>query len=91
MILHIRILKEASKDLFNKTISKKLPIRLGISLWKMLSKAMHVIERLNPKPGGGDIDERQNHIIPDFFVEKVDGELVISLKRLQIAGTTDQP
>ena len=54
-------------------------------------EVMQVIGKLNPKPGGGDVDERQNHIVPDFFVEKVDEELVTSLNDYKIPGLRISP
>ena len=44
-----------------------------------LKEALEVIQRLNPKPGEAFSDSRLNHIIPDFIVEKVDDEFVVTL------------
>ncbi len=37
------------------------------------------ISKLNPKPGVGMLNSKQNYIIPDFLVEKVDDEFVVTL------------
>ena len=35
-----------------------------------LREAMEVIKRLNPKPGGGDMENYSQTVIPDFIIEK---------------------
>ena len=44
-----------------------------------LKKAISEISKLNPKPGVGLFDAKQNYIIPDFLIEKVEDEFVVSL------------
>jgi len=44
-----------------------------------LKEAIEEISRLNPKPGAGIFNTKHNYIIPDFIVEKVDDEFVVSL------------
>jgi len=44
-----------------------------------LRAALEIIKRLNPKPGEGTIDESQNYVTPDFIVQKLDDEFVVTL------------
>ncbi len=80
----LRILKEAYTDFVNRRFEKVGDI-LDISLDE-IKAALEVIAKLNPKPGGDFGDARSNYIIPDFFVELVDDELVISLNEYKTPG-----
>lgn len=51
---------------------------LGITR-EQLKAALEVIHRLNPKPGEGTIEEFNNYIIPDFIVQKIEDEFVVTL------------
>ena len=44
-----------------------------------LKEAFDVIQRLNPKPGEGEFSAQVNYITPDYTVDIVDDEFVISL------------
>ncbi len=44
-----------------------------------LKNAIEEISRLNPKPGEGIYNSKHNYIVPDFIVEKVENEFVVSL------------
>jgi len=44
-----------------------------------LKIAFDLIQRLNPKPGEGAITAQTNYITPDFLVDEVDDEFIISL------------
>jgi RNA polymerase sigma-54 factor len=44
-----------------------------------LRQASEYISRLNPKPGEGIYNSKHNYIVPDFLVEKVDNEFVVTL------------
>ena len=55
-------------------IVKKLNVDL-----EELKKAIELIQRLNPKPGEGEFTPAENYIIPDFIVQKDDGEFIILL------------
>ena len=57
---------------------EKLKQHLGCSQ-EELNEAMEVIAHLNPKPGEGSPTSAADYILPDFFIEEVDGELVITL------------
>ncbi|MFZ0391829.1 MAG: RNA polymerase factor sigma-54, partial [Calditrichia bacterium] len=63
---------------------------VGASL-EEIKDALPIVSKLNPKPGEGFWDSRQNYIIPDFIVEKVDDELVISLNEWNMPGLQLSP
>ncbi|MBN2364718.1 MAG: RNA polymerase sigma-54 factor [Calditrichaeota bacterium] len=85
----LRIVKEAFHDFVNKRYEKVASI-LEVSLDE-IKQAQEVINKLNPKPGEGYWDTRQNYIIPDFIVEKVDEELVVSLNEWNMPGLQISP
>ncbi|RMF59548.1 MAG: RNA polymerase sigma-54 factor [Calditrichaeota bacterium] len=87
--LPLRILKECYDDFVNRRF-EKVAEQLDIPLEKV-REALIEISKLNPKPGEGYLDTRQNYIIPDFFVEKVDDELVVSLNEYKIPGLRISP
>ena len=64
--------------------------QLNISIDE-IKDALKLINKLNPKPGEGYWDSRQNYIVPDFIVEKVDDELVVSLNEWNIPGLRISP
>lgn len=73
------ILKK-SFDHFSKKHYKKLMQRHNISE-DQLKEAMLEIEKLNPKPGGAYSGNNRliEHVVPDFTIRIVDGELELSL------------
>ncbi len=82
--LALRIVKEGFTDFVNKRFEKVATI-LEVSL-EEIKEAQEVINKLNPKPGQGYWDSRQNYVVPDFIVEKVDDELVVSLNEWNTPG-----
>jgi len=52
--------------------------KLGVG-FDQIREAFLVVQRLNPKPGEGNFDEKQNYIIPDLVVTQVGGEFVTFL------------
>jgi RNA polymerase sigma-54 factor len=46
---------------------------------EVLREVVEIIAKLNPKPGYGFYNSKQNYIVPDFIVEKVDEEFVVTL------------
>jgi RNA polymerase sigma-54 factor len=55
-------------------------IQRGLRITReQLSRALDIIQRLNPKPGEGTIEEFNNYIIPDFIVQKLEDEFVVTL------------
>jgi RNA polymerase sigma-54 factor len=71
------ILRDHFEDFKNKRYDKilnELEIENG-----MLKDAIDEISHLNPKPGIGMLSSKQNYIVPDFVLEKVDDEFVVTL------------
>ncbi|MHA6278741.1 RNA polymerase factor sigma-54 [Salinimicrobium sp. CAU 1759] len=71
---------EKSFDQFSKKHYQKLLSKHDISEDE-LRNAIDVIEHLNPKPGGAYAGNTRavEHVIPDFTIKIVDGELELSL------------
>ena len=71
---------ERSFDQFSKNITPKILSRHDISEDE-LREAIDVIEHLNPKPGGSYSGNTRmvEHVIPDFTIKIVDGDLELSL------------
>ncbi|MDA3781012.1 MAG: RNA polymerase factor sigma-54 [Bacteroidales bacterium] len=66
---------------FTKKHYEKIITRLNIEE-EELKKAIDIILKLNPKPGGNFSDAQENNIqivMPDFILESIDGELQLSL------------
>lgn len=87
--LALRIIREAYHDFVNKRYEKVAEI-LEVSISE-IKQALEVINKLNPKPGEGFWDSRQNYVVPDFIVEKVDDELVVSLNEWNMPGLQISP
>jgi len=85
----LKIIKNTYEDFVNKRYEKVIE-ELQITS-EQLKEAIEVIGKLNPKPGEGYLDARQNYIIPDFTVEKVDNELVVSLNEWNTPGLRISP
>ena len=71
---------EQQFDAFSKKHYDKLLQKFDVSQ-QQLRKAIDEIEKLNPKPGGS-FDGNQKmveHIVPDFTIRIIDGELELSL------------
>ena len=77
--LAIEIL-EKSFDHFSKKHYKKLMAKFHITE-EELKDAIHEIEHLNPRPGGSYSSNTKivEHVVPDFTIRIVDGELELSL------------
>lgn len=67
-------------DQFSKKHYKKLLQKFDITETQ-LKDAIHVIEHLNPKPGGSYAGNNRiiEHVVPDFAIKIVDGELELTL------------
>ena len=67
-------------DAFTKKHYEKLLQKYSISQ-EQLRKAIEEIEKLNPKPGGSFAGNSRiiEHVIPDFTIRIVDGELELTL------------
>lgn len=102
--LPIRVLTDAYDAFVNKryeVIARKLNITL-----EEVKGVFEEVRKLDPKPGEGYFDEKQNYIIPDLIVTRVgdDGEFVVFLnegnipnfhintayKDMFLAGNTDK-
>lgn len=73
----IEILTDHFDDFKNKRyekICKKMDITL-----EELKDIIDEIRKLNPKPGEGYINYKENYVVPDLVVEKVDGEFRVEL------------
>ncbi len=73
-------LLEKSFDQFTKKHYKKLQQKHGITE-AQLKAAISEIEKLNPKPGGSFSGNNRivEHVVPDFSIRIVDGELELAL------------
>lgn len=71
---------DSAFDQFTKKHYKKLLQKFSISE-EQLKDAIKEIERLNPKPGGSYAGNNRivEHVVPDFAIKIVDGELELSL------------
>jgi RNA polymerase sigma-54 factor len=67
-------------DAFTKKHYDKLQQKYGVSL-ESLKKAIDEIEKLNPKPGNSFSGSTKliEHVVPDFTIRIVDGELELTL------------
>ncbi len=57
-----------------------------------LRAAEELISQLNPKPGDGYLDPKNNYVTPDFYISEQDGEFVVTLNdsfipELRISGS----
>ena len=57
-----------------------------------LRDAEETISHLNPKPGDGYLDPKNNYVTPDFYISEQDGEFVVTLNdsfipELRISGS----
>ena len=69
------------EEFWNEFINKRYEIlaeKLEVDI-KAIKEAFSIVSKLNPKPGEGYFDERQNYVIPDLIVAKVSGEFVVFL------------
>ena len=72
-----KMVDEFWEDFINKRF-ENLADKLKVSLQEV-KESFEVIIHLNPKPGEGYFDERQNYVIPDLIVDKVGDEFVVFL------------
>ncbi len=82
-----KILTEYYEDFANKrfeVIEKKLNLTD-----ETLKKTFDIIYKLNPKPGEGNIQvEEANQITPDFTIEKVDDNFIVTLNDKSLPSIT---
>ena len=79
-IEHAILILEKSFDHFSKKHYKKLMAKFHISE-EELKNAIQEIENLNPRPGGSYASNTKivEHVVPDFTIRIVEGELELSL------------
>jgi RNA polymerase sigma-54 factor len=75
--LGIKVITDHFEDFKNKRYDKILS-EIDIDREK-LKEIIELIARLDPKPGLGLYNTKHNYIIPDFIVEKVEDEFVVTL------------
>ena len=86
-ILAIKIL-ESSFEHFVKKHYTKLLQKFHVSEDE-LKDAIRQIEKLNPKPGEGNIEvEETNQITPEFSIEKVEDNFIVSLNDRSVPSVT---
>ncbi|HAS19861.1 MAG TPA: RNA polymerase sigma-54 factor [Flavobacteriaceae bacterium] len=80
-VIHaLKIITEEFEHFSHKHYSK-LQDRIGITQ-EELKKALDLISRLNPKPGGALSSTIQNtHVVPDFILTLEDGKVEVQLNR----------
>lgn len=78
-------------DYFNDFINKKFDkVQKELKLTKdTLKSVIEIIHRLDPKPGEGDVElEELNQITPDFIIEKVDNNYIVTLNDKSLPSVT---
>ncbi len=82
-----KILSEHWEDFANKRYDA---IQKNMDLSKeTLKSTLDVIQKLNPKPGEGNIDsEEMNQITPDFMIEKVEDNYIVTLNDRSVPSVT---
>ena len=75
--LALRILTEFYED-FTMRHFEDLGKKLAIPTDE-LKKVIELIQRLNPKPGEGEITAQENYVVPDFIVMKSEDDFIITL------------
>jgi RNA polymerase sigma-54 factor len=75
-------------DDFTKRRFDMLKLKMNLTD-ETLRETVNLIQSMNPKPGEGNIDSAQmNQISPDFIIEKVDNDYVITLNDRSMPSVT---
>lgn len=82
-----KILSEHFEDFVNKRFET---IQKDMNLSKeTLRTTIDLIQKLNPKPGEGNIDsEEMNQITPDFIIEKIEDNYIVTLNDRSVPSVT---
>ena len=82
-----KVLSEHFEDFANKRFEV---IQRIMNLSKeTLRTTLDLIQKLNPKPGEGNIDsEEMNQITPDFLIEKVEDNYIVTLNDRSVPSVT---
>jgi RNA polymerase sigma-54 factor len=81
-----RIVVKDFFDEFTKKHYSKIQTKLDLSD-EDFKKAIYQILKLNPKPGSSysnPLNKSNQHIVPDFILENIDGELILSLNQRNV-------
>ncbi|MDP3442835.1 MAG: RNA polymerase sigma-54 factor, partial [Ignavibacteria bacterium] len=82
-----KILRECWEDFANKRFDS-IQKTLNLSI-ETLRSTLELIQRLNPKPGEGNIDsEEMNQITPDFVIEKNEDNYIVTLNDRSVPSVT---
>jgi RNA polymerase sigma-54 factor len=73
----LKVLREFFED-FTMKHYEELSKKLNCSI-EELKLVIELIQKLNPKPGEGQFTAQQNYVIPDFTVERDEGDFIITL------------
>lgn len=74
---------EREYDNFSKKHYEVIAKKLNVTMQK-IKEAITLISHLNPKPGEGKISDENIYIVPDFYIQNNDGELIINLNNRNI-------
>ncbi len=82
-----KILAEHWEDFVNKRYDN---IQKVMDLSKeTLRTSLDIIQKLNPKPGEGNIDsEEMNQVTPDFIIDKVEDNYIVTLNDRSVPSVT---
>ncbi len=82
-----KILSEHYEDFVNKRFDK---IEKNLNLTRSSFKSvLDLIQKLSPKPGEGNIDsEEANQITPDFIIEKMEDNYIVTLNDRSVPSVT---
>jgi len=83
--------EEMLRDYFEDFKNKRYDvIKVKMNLTdETLKTTVDLIQSLNPKPGEGNIDQEQmNQITPDFLIEKVEDNFIITLNDRSVPSVT---
>jgi RNA polymerase sigma-54 factor len=82
-----QLIKNYYEDFTNKrfdTIQKNMNLTT-----ETLKSVINLVHKLNPKPGEGNIENDQsNQITPDFIIEKIDDNFIITLNDRHVPSVT---
>jgi RNA polymerase sigma-54 factor len=81
----LQIVKEHFSE-FTKKHYEKIQAKLELSNEK-LKESINLILKLNPKPGSSysnPLNKSNQHIVPDFILDNIDGELSLSLNQRNV-------
>lgn len=82
-----KILSEHYPDFVNKRFDA-IKVKMDLTT-ETLRSTLALIHKLNPKPGAGAIDsDEANQVTPDFIIEKMEGNYIITLNDKSLPSVT---